>query len=59
MPDCDVRAASSCTQFPKPSRRTRGYKAVSAVPSVKDAHPTADITLMKGSDSKTVPEQLD
>jgi uncharacterized membrane protein YkoI len=43
----------------KAVKANKGYKAVSAMPSVKDGHPTADITLMKGSDSKTVSEQLD
>ena len=43
----------------KAVKANKGYQAVSAMPSVKDGHPTADITLMKGSDSKTVSEQLD
>jgi hypothetical protein len=34
-------------------------KAVSVTPSLKDGHPTAEITLMKGTESKTVSEQLD
>ena len=37
----------------------KGYKAVSATPSLKDGHPTADITLMKGAESKTVSRPLD
>ena len=40
-------------------KANKGYKAVGATPSVKDGHPTADITLMKGADSKTVSAQLD
>ena len=43
----------------KAVKANKGYKAVSVMPSVKDGHPTADVTLMKGSESKTVPEQLD
>src|SRR5436309_10644260 len=34
----------------------KGYKAVSAMPSVKDGRSVAEITLMKGADSKTVSE---
>ena len=37
----------------------KGYKAVSATPSLKAGHPTADITLMKGAESKTVSRPLD
>ena len=40
-------------------KANKGYEAVSAMPSIKDGHPTAEITLMKGSESKTVSEQLD
>ena len=43
----------------KAVKANKGYKAVSATPSVKDGHPVAEITLMKGSESKTVSEQLD
>src|SRR5207237_3815355 len=43
----------------KAVKANKGYKAVSATPSLKDGHPTADITLMKGTESKTVSEQLD
>ena len=37
----------------------KGYRAVSATPSMKDGHPTADVTLLKGTESKTVSEALD
>ncbi|TMA24056.1 MAG: hypothetical protein E6J62_02890, partial [Deltaproteobacteria bacterium] len=37
----------------------KGYKAVSAMPSVKDGRSVAEITLMKGADSKTVSEKLE
>src|SRR5256886_1842596 len=43
----------------KAVKANKGYKAVSATPSLKDGHPTAEITLMKGSDSRTVSQQLD
>jgi uncharacterized membrane protein YkoI len=43
----------------KAVKANKGYKAVSATPSVKDGHTVADITLMKGAESKSVSEQLD
>ena len=43
----------------KAVKANKGYKAVSATPSLKDGHPTADITLMKGAESKTVSRPLD
>src|SRR5438105_9798599 len=43
----------------KAVKANKSYKAVSATPSLKDGHPTADITLMKGTESETVSEQLD
>src|SRR5205085_4980201 len=43
----------------KAVKANKGYKAVSVTPSMKDGHPTADVTLMKGTESKTMPEQLD
>ena len=43
----------------KAVKANKGYKAVSVTPSLKDGHPTAEITLMKGTESKTVSEQLD
>ena len=43
----------------KAVKANKGYKAVSAMPSVKGGHPTAEITLMKGSSSKTVSQKLD
>ncbi|OLE63363.1 MAG: hypothetical protein AUG04_05740 [Deltaproteobacteria bacterium 13_1_20CM_2_69_21] len=47
------------TAVSKAVKANKGYKAVSAMPAMKDGHPTADVTLLKGSDSKTVSEQLD
>jgi hypothetical protein len=43
----------------KAVKANKGYRAVSAMPSVKDGHPTAEITLMNGSNSKTVSQKLD
>jgi uncharacterized membrane protein YkoI len=43
----------------KAVKANKGYKAVSAMPSVKDGHSVAEVTLMKGADSKTVSEELE
>ena len=40
-------------------KANKGYRAVSATPSLKDGHPTAEITLLKGTESKTVSEALE
>jgi len=40
-------------------KENKGYRVVSVMPSVKDGHPVADVTLVKDSDWKTVPEKLD
>ena len=37
----------------------KGYRVVSVMPTVKDGHPVADVTLVKGSEWKTVAEKLD
>ena len=37
----------------------KGYRAVSVMPELKDGHPVADVTLVKGTEWKTVPEKLD
>jgi hypothetical protein len=36
-----------------------GYQAVSASSKLEDGHPVAEITLLKGEESKTVTEKLD
>jgi len=36
-----------------------GFRAVSATPVVKDGHPVADVTLVKGAEWTTVSETLD
>jgi len=40
-------------------KANKGYRAVSAIPSLKDGHPTAEVTLLKGTESKTVSEALE
>ncbi len=37
----------------------KGYRAVSVTPSVKDGHPSADVALLKGTETKSVTEPLD
>jgi len=36
-----------------------GYRAISVMPSMKDDHAVAEVTLLKGTDWKTVTEKLD
>jgi hypothetical protein len=48
---------SAATQ--KAVKANKGFRAVSAVPSLKDGHPMAEITLVKGEEFKTVSEKLD
>lgn len=43
----------------KAVKANKGYKAVSATPTLKDGHPTADIQLVKGAETKTVSQPLD
>jgi len=40
-------------------KQNSGYRVVSVMPALKDGHPVADVTLLKGTDWKTVPEKLD
>src|SRR5947207_9854826 len=37
----------------------KGYRVVSVMPALKDGHPVADVTLVKGTEWKTVAEKLD
>ena len=37
----------------------KGYRVVSVMPELKDGHPVADVTLVKGAEWKTVSEKLD
>ena len=40
-------------------KANKGYRAVSAIPSLKDGHPVAKVTLVKGGTFKNVWEKLD
>jgi hypothetical protein len=40
-------------------KENKGYRVVAVTPTLKDGHPVADVTLVKGSDWKTVAEKLD
>src|SRR6266446_512955 len=40
-------------------KENKGFRAVSVMPALKDGHPVADVTLVKGSDWKNVSEKLD
>ena len=43
----------------KAVKANKGFRAVSIMPSLKDGHPVAEITLVKGEEFKTVSEKLD
>jgi hypothetical protein len=43
----------------KVAKANNGYRAVSVMPSLKDGHPVAEVTLVKGTEFKTVSEKLD
>ncbi len=40
-------------------KENTGFRAVSVMPAMKDAHPVADVTLLKGTEWKTVTQKLD
>ena len=40
-------------------KENKGYRVVSVMPALKDGHPMADVTLVKGEEWKTVSEKLD
>jgi hypothetical protein len=40
-------------------KENKGYRVVSVMPALKDGHPVADVTLVKGVEWKTVSEKLD
>jgi len=40
-------------------KENTGFRAVSVMPELKDGHPVADVTLVKGEEWKTVSEKLD
>ena len=37
----------------------KGYRVVSVMPALKEGHPVADVTLVKGTEWRTVSEKLD
>jgi hypothetical protein len=41
------------------AKENKGYRAVSVMPTVKDGHPVADVTLVEGTEWKTVSGKLD
>ena len=43
----------------KAVKANNGYRAVSVMPSLKDGHPVAEVTLVKGAEFKTASEKLD
>jgi len=40
-------------------KENKGYRVVSVMPAMTDGHPVADVTLVKGTEWKTVSEKLD
>jgi hypothetical protein len=40
-------------------KENKGFRAVSVMPAMKEGHPVADVTLVKGGEWKTVSEKLD
>jgi len=40
-------------------KKTPGFRPVSVVPALKEGHPVADVTLIKGNELKTASERLD
>ena len=40
-------------------KENKGYRVVSVMPALKDGHPVADVTLVKGTEWRTVSEKLD
>jgi hypothetical protein len=40
-------------------KESKGFRAVSVIPAMKDDHPVAEVTLLKGAEWKTVAEKLD
>ena len=40
-------------------KANKGFVAVSVTPSLKDGHPVAEVTVLKGEEFKTVSEKLD
>lgn len=47
------------TAVARAAERNKGYRLVSAIPTVKDGHPVVEVELVKGKEWKTVSEKLD
>jgi len=43
----------------KAVKANQGFRAVSVMPALKDGHPVADVTLVKGDEWTTVSEKLE
>ena len=41
------------------AKESKGYRAVSVMPSLKDGHPVAEVILVKDNEFKTISEKLD
>ncbi len=41
------------------AKANKGYRVVSVMPELKEGHPVAEVTLVKGDEFKVVPEKLD
>ncbi len=41
------------------AKENKGYRVVSVMPALKEGHPVAEVTLVKGSEFKAVSEKLD
>jgi hypothetical protein len=41
------------------TKENKGYRVVSVMPALKDGHPVAEVTMVKGSEFKAVSEKLD
>jgi len=41
------------------ANENKGYRVVSVMPALKDGHPVADVSLVKGTEWKSVTEKLD
>jgi len=55
-----VRAKRSLrTVADQAAKENKGYRVVSVIPALKEGHPVAEVTLVKGSQFKAVSEPLD
>jgi len=41
------------------TKENKGYRVVSVVPALKDGHPVAEVTMVRGREFKAVSEKLD